>query len=151
MAITYAEVNDPVSTVVSLLSSNWTAGHTDDTTPTIDESWDIGKKNLKNGDVVRVYEIAGSHEFGMVGNGLDKGNARISIDISTAASRSRLRKLYSEVVSIVRGGRAGNAGTALNSDYVDVKLLSRVDQTDKLRRWYRYVVDCEITNFEVVV
>ena len=50
MAVTYASVNDPVNTVVSVLSDNWAqvASNVDSTTPTIDESWDLGKRNLKN-------------------------------------------------------------------------------------------------------
>ena len=153
MAVTYATLNDPVSTVVSVLSDNWAqvASSVDSTTPTIDESWDIGKKNLKNGDLIRCYEIAANHDFLGIGDGVDKGTARVSIDISTAVSRSRLRKLYSGVVSIIRGGRAGNSSTALHANYADVKLLSRVDQSDKNRRWYRYVLDCEITSYEAVV
>ena len=153
MAVTYATLNDPVSTVVSVLSDNWAqvASNVDSTTPTIDESWDIGKKNLKNGDLIRCYEVAANHDFLGIGNGVDKGTARVSIDISTAVSRSRLRKLYSGVVSIIRGARAGNSSTALNANYADVKLLTRVDQSDKNRRWFRYVLDCEITSYEAVV
>jgi len=153
MAVTYATLNDPVSTVVSVLSDNWAqvASSVDGTTPTIDESWDMGKKNLKNGDLIRCYEIAANHDFLGIGDGVDKGTARVSIDISTAVSRSRLRKLYSGVVSIIRGARAGNSSTALHANYADVKLLSRVDQSDKNRRWYRYVLDCEITSYEAVV
>ena len=153
MAVTYATVNDPVSTVVSVLSSNWAqvASNVDSTTPTIDESWDMGKKNLKNGDLIRCYEVAANHDFLGIGDGIDKGTARVSIDISTAVSRSRLRKLYSGVVSIIRSARAGNSSTALHANYADVKLLSRVDQSDKNRRWYRYVLDCEITSYEAVV
>jgi hypothetical protein len=153
MAVTYATLNDPVSTVVSVLSDNWAqvASSVDSTTPTIDESWDIGKKNLKQGDLIRCYEIAANHDFLGIGDGVDKGTARVSIDISTAVSRSRLRKLYSGVVSIIRGARAGNSSTALHANYADVKLLSRVDQSDKNRRWYRYVLDCEITSYEAVV
>ena len=153
MAVTYASVNDPVSTVVSVLSDNWAqvASSVDSTTPTIDESWDLGKKNLKNGDLIRCYEVAANHDFLGIGDGVDKGTARVSIDISTAVSRSRLRKLYSGVVSIIRGARAGNSSTALHANYADVKLLSRVDQSDKNRRWYRYVLDCEITSYEAVV
>jgi len=153
MAVTYASVNDPVSTVVSVLSDNWAqvASNVDSTTPTIDESWDLGKKNLKNGDLIRCYEVAANHDFLGIGDGVDKGTARVSIDISTAVSRSRLRKLYSGVVSIIRSARAGNSSTALNTDYADVKLLSRVDQSDKNRRWFRYVLDCEITSYEAVV
>ena len=153
MAVTYATVNDPVSTVVSVLSSNWAqvASSVDSTTPLIDESWDMGKKNLKNGDLIRCYEVAANHDFLGIGDGIDKGTVRVSIDISTAVSRSRLRKLYSGVVSIVKGARAGNSSTALNSDYADIKLLTRVDQSDKNRRWYRYVLDCEITSYEAVV
>ena len=153
MAVTYASVNDPVSTVVSVLSDNWAqvASNVDSTTPTIDESWDLGKRNLKNGDLLRCYEVAANHDFLGIGDGVDKGTARVSIDISTAVSRSRLRKLYSGVVSIIRSARAGNSSTALNTDYADVKLLSRVDQSDKNRRWFRYVLDCEITSYEAVV
>ena len=153
MAVTYATLNDPVSTVVSVLSDNWAqvASNVDSTTPTIDESWDMGKKNLKNGDLIRCYEVAANHDFLSIGNGVDKGTARVSIDISTAVSRSRLRKLYSGVVSIIRGARAGNSSTALNANYADVKLLTRVDQSDKNRRWFRYVLDCEITSYEAVV
>ena len=153
MAVTYASVNDPVSTVVSVLSDNWAqvASNVDSTTPTIDESWDLGKRNLKNGDLIRCYEVAANHDFLGIGDGVDKGTARVSIDISTAVSRSRLRKLYSGVVSIIRGARAGNSSTALHANYADVKLLSRVDQSDKNRRWFRYVLDCEITSYEAVV
>ena len=153
MAVTYASVNDPVSTVVSVLSDNWAqvASSVDSTTPTIDESWDLGKRNLKNGDLIRCYEVAANHDFLGIGDGVDKGTARVSIDISTAVSRSRLRKLYSGVVSIIRSARAGNSSTALNTDYADVKLLSRVDQSDKNRRWFRYVLDCEVTSYEAVV
>ena len=153
MAVTYATVNDPVSTVVSVLSDNWAqvASNVDSTTPTIDESWDLGKRNLKNGDLIRCYEVAANHDFLGIGDGVDKGTARVSIDISTAVSRSRLRKLYSGVVSIIRSARAGNSSTALSTDYADVKLLSRVDQSDKNRRWFRYVLDCEITSYEAVV
>ena len=153
MAVTYASVNDPVSTVVSVLSDNWAqvASSVDSTTPTIDESWELGKTNLKNGDLIRCYEVAANHDFLGIGDGVDKGTARVSIDISTAVSRSRLRKLYSGVVSIIRGARAGNSSTALHANYADVKLLSRVDQSDKNRRWFRYVLDCEITSYEAVV
>ena len=153
MAVTYASVNDPVSTVVSVLSDNWAqvASSVDSTTPLIDESWDMGKKNLKNGDLIRCYEVAANHDFLGIGDGIDKGTARVSIDISTAVSRSRLRKLYSGVVSIIRSARAGNSSTALHANYAGLKLLSRVDQSDKNRRWYRYVLDCEITSYEAVV
>ena len=153
MAVTYATLNDPVSTVVSVLSDNWAqvASSVDSTTPTIDDSLEMGKKNLKNGDLIRCYEVAANHDFLGIGDGVDKGTARVSIDISTAVSRSRLRKLYSGVVSIIRGARAGNSSTALNANYADVKLLTRVDQSDKNRRWFRYVLDCEITSYEAVV
>ena len=153
MAVTYAELNDPVTTVSSLLDDNWNVGDIAGTSTkaNIGDSWDLNKVNLKNNDVIRCYEVASNHDFLGVGNGVDKGTARISIDIATKVSRSRLRDLYSEVVSIIRGARAGNAGTALHANYADIKLLSRTDQSDKNRRWYRYVLDCEITSYEAVV
>ena len=153
MPVTYNELNDPVTTVSGLIDDNWDVTDISGTStkPSVGDSWDLGKVNLKNNDVIRVYEVASNHDFLGVGNGVDKGTARISIDIATQVSRSRLRELYSEVVSIIRGARAGNAGTALHTNYADIKLLSRTDQSDKLRRWYRYVLDCEITSYEVVV
>jgi len=153
MAVTYAELNDPVTTVSSLLDSNWDVGDIAGTSvkPNIGDSWDLNKVNLKNNDVIRCYEVSASHDFLGVGHGLDKGTATISIDMATKVSRSRLRDLYSEVVSIIRGARAGNAPTVLNANYADIKILSRTDQSDKQRRWYRYVLDCEITSYEAVV
>jgi len=151
MAATYATLADPVSAVVDLLENNWTAvASSVGTTPTIDESWDIGKKNLKNGDIIRCYETASNHEFLGIGKGIDKHNATITVDISTASSRERLRKLYQGVVHIIHAAHSKSAGAALNTDYASIKLLSRTDQSDKNRRWYRYVLNCEITSYEVV-
>ena len=151
MAATYALLADPVSAVVDLLDDNWSAvASSVGTTPTIDESWDIGKKNLKNGDIIRCYETASNHEFLGIGKGIDKHTATITIDIATANSRERLRKLYQGVVHIIHAAHSKSAGTALNTDYASIKLVSRTDQSDKNRRWYRYVLNCEITSYEVV-
>tara|TARA_R100000808_G_C2078335_1_gene103142 strand:+ start:210 stop:668 length:459 start_codon:yes stop_codon:yes gene_type:complete len=147
-------IADPVSTVVSLINTNYATG-TDASEsvtgsngggkPTIDESWDLGKKNIKNIDLVRVYEIAGNHYAQAVGKGLDRGIWRISIDISTAKSRERLRQIYGEIVRVLRALK-NSPGT----NYAYVKPVSRVDQTDKLRRWYRYVLDVELISYEAI-
>ena len=151
MAATYATLADPVSAVVDLLSNNWSEVASGvGTTPTIDESWDLGKKNLKSGDLIRCYETASSHDFLGIGKGIDKNTAVITIDISTAVSRARLRNLYQGVVHIIHAAHSKSAGTALSSDYASIKLLSRTDQSDKNRRWFRYVLNCEITSYEVV-
>jgi len=151
MAATYATLADPVSAVVDLLSNNWSEVASGvGTTPTIDESWDIGRKKLKNGDIIRCYETASSHEFLGIGKGIDKNSATITVDISTAVSRARLRNLYQGVVHIIHAAHSKSAGTALSSDYASIKLLSRTDQSDKNRRWFRYVLNCEITSYEVV-
>ena len=155
MSTTYAQLDDPVTTVSKLLDDNWTSARTDSTKPSIGDTWDLNKVNLKNTDVVRCYEVAATHDFLGVGNGLDKGTVTISIDMATKVSRSRLRKLYSEVVSIIRNIRAGAIAldntSESNGTYAEIKLISRVDQSDKNRRWYRYVLDCEITSYEAVV
>tara|TARA_R100001224_G_scaffold111164_1_gene90709 strand:+ start:506 stop:964 length:459 start_codon:yes stop_codon:yes gene_type:complete len=151
MAATYATLADPVSAVVDLLTNNWSEVASGvGTTPTIDESWDIGRKKLKNGDIIRCYETASSHEFLGIGKGIDKHNATITIDIATAVSRARLRNLYQGVIHIIHAAHSKSAGTALSSDYASIKLLSRTDQSDKTRRWFRYVLNCEITSYEVV-
>ena len=147
-------IEDPVSTVVSLIDTNYStgndattssAGTNGGTKPTIDESWDLGKTNIKNKDLVRVYEIAGNHYAQVVGKGLDRGIWRISIDISTAKSRERLRQIYGEIVRVLRALK-NSPGT----NYAYVRPVSRVDQTDKLRRWFRYVLDVEIISFEAI-
>jgi len=154
MAATYAALADPVSAVVDLINNNWDGTYTSavgGAKPTIDESWDIGKKNLKNGDIIRCYETASSHDILGIGKGIDKHTSTVTIDIATATSRARLRALYQGVVHIIHAAHSKTATVApLNSDYASIKLLSRTDQSDKLRRWYRYVLNCEITSYEVV-
>ena len=147
-------IEDPVETLVSLVDTNYSAGNDATTSsagtnggtkPKIDESWDLGKQNIKNVDVVRVYEIAGNHYPQAMGSGLDRGIWRISIDISTAKSRPRLRQIYGEIVRVLRTLK-NSPGT----NYAYVKPVSRTDQTDKLRRWYRYVLDVEIISYEAI-
>ena len=138
-----AVIADPITSVKTLLSGNWVSGNTDSTTPTFGESWALGKKNLKRGDIIYLYEVSGTHDSFSLGKNVDKGTWRVSIDISTAVSRSRLRKLYGEVVRIIRA----NEVTPF-SDYSLINPVSRVDQTDKNKRWYRYVLDCEVISYE---
>ena len=143
---------DPVEAVVSLISSNWSSIASDaGTTPsTIKASWNVGKQNLKNGDIIRCYETAGGHDILGIGKGIDKHTSTVAIDIATSVSRERLRKLYHGVVHIIHEAHSKSAGTALNAAYASIKLQGRTDQSDKLRRWYRYVLNCEITSYEVV-
>ena len=153
MAVTYAALGDPVTAVVDVLSNNWSevASGVGGATPTIDESWDIGKKNLKNGDIIRCYETSAGHDILGIGKGVDKHTSTITIDIATATSRARLRALYQGVVHIIHAAHSKTATVApLSSDYASIRLLGRTDQSDKLRRWYRYVLNCEITSYEVV-
>ena len=147
-------IEDPVTTLVSLVDTNYSTG-TDASTsatgsnggtkPLIDESWDLGKRNIKTKDLVRVYEIAGNHYPQAMGSGLDRGIWRVSFDISTAKSRNRLRQIYGEIVRVLRTLK-NSPGT----NYAYVKPVSRADQTDKLRRWYRYVLDVEIISYEAI-
>jgi len=151
MAATYATLADPVDAVVSLLNSNWSAVASGvGATPTVKSSWDMGKRNLKNGDLIRCYETSAGHDILGIGKGIDKHTSTVVIDISTATSRARLRALYQGVIHIIHAAHSKSAGTALDTDYASIKLLSRTDQSDKQRRWYRYVLNCEITSYEVV-
>ena len=147
-------IEDPVETLVSLVDTNYSAGNDATTSsagtnggtqPKIDESWDLGKQNIKNVDLVRVYEIAGNHYPQAMGSGFDRGIWRVSFDISTAKSRNRLRQIYGEIVRVLRTLK-NSPGT----NYAYVKPVSRTDQTDKLRRWYRYVLDVELISYEAI-
>ena len=55
MAVTFNELNDPVTTVSSLLDDNWDVGDIAGTSvkANIGDSWDLNKVNLKNNDVIR--------------------------------------------------------------------------------------------------
>ena len=64
MAVTYAELNDPVTTVSSLLDNNWNVGDIAGTSvkPSIGDSWDLNKVNLKTNDVViKVLNLSKKH------------------------------------------------------------------------------------------
>jgi len=154
MVATYVLLADPVDAVVNVLNNNWDGTYTSavgGTKPTIKSSWDMGKRNLKNGDLIRCYETSAGHDILGIGKGIDKHTSTVVIDISTATSRARLRALYQGVIHIIHAAHSKTATVApLNTDYASIKLLSRTDQSDKLRRWYRYVLNCEITSYEVV-
>jgi len=154
MVATYVLLADPVDAVVNVLNNNWDGTYTSavgGTKPTIKSSWDMGKRNLKNGDLIRCYETSAGHDILGIGKGIDKHTSSVVIDISTATSRARLRALYQGVIHIIHAAHSKTATVApLNTDYASIKLLSRTDQSDKLRRWYRYVLNCEITSYEVV-
>lgn len=138
-------IADPVSTVTGLLNSNWVSGNTDSRTPLVKDSWDAGKLNKMKKDFIRCYEVSGTHNLGMVGKSLDKGQWRISVDMSTPTSRSHLRNMYGEVLRILRANEIDP-----NSSYQLLRPLSRVDNTDKNKRWFRYVLDLELVSFEVI-
>jgi hypothetical protein len=154
MVATYVLLADPVDAIVNLLNNNWDGTYTSavgGTKPTIKSSWDMGKRNLKNGDLIRCYETSAGHDILGIGKGLDKHTSSVVIDISTATSRARLRALYQGVIHIIHAAHSKTATVApLDTDYASIKLQSRTDQSDKLRRWYRYVLNCEITSYEVV-
>jgi len=164
MAATYAALADPVTAVVDLLNNNWSevasgVGNnlvSSGGTLKIDESWDLGKYNLKNNDIIRCYETSGGHEMLGIGKGVDRHRASIAIDISTSVSRDRLRKLYTGVVHLIHAARSDSLAAApfsshaSTSDYASIILTSRTDQSDRNRRWYRYVLNCDITSYEVV-
>ena len=138
-------IADPVTTVSGLLSSNWVAGNTNSRTPKIGDSWDIGKLNMIKKDLIKCYEVSGTHEVGLVGKTLDRGSWRVSVDMSTPKSRTHLRDMYGEVLRILRLKEIDP-----NSSYQLLRPVSRVDNTDRNKRWYRYVLDLELTSYEVI-
>ena len=138
-------IADPVTTVSGLLSSNWVAGNTNSRTPKIGDSWDIGKLNMIKKDLIKCYEVSGTHEVGLVGKTLDRGSWRVSVDMSTPKSRTHLRDMYGEVLRILRLKEIDP-----NSSYQLLRPVSRVDNTDRNKRWYRYILDLELTSYEVI-
>jgi hypothetical protein len=138
-------IADPVSTVSGLLNSNWNAGNTDSRTPKVGDSWDIGKLNKMKKDLIKCYEVSGVHDVGLVGKTLDRGTIRVSVDMSTPTSRTHLRNMYGEVLRIIRANEIDP-----NSSYQLMRPISRVDNTDKNKRWYRYILDLELTSYEVI-
>tara|TARA_R100001086_G_scaffold74709_1_gene36037 strand:+ start:4045 stop:4470 length:426 start_codon:yes stop_codon:yes gene_type:complete len=138
-------IADPVTTVSGLLNSNWNASNTNSRTPKIGDSWDIGKLNMIKKDLIKCYEVSGTHEVGLVGKTLDRGSWRVSVDMSTPKSRTHLRDMYGEVLRILRLKEIDP-----NSSYQLLRPVSRVDNTDRNKRWYRYILDLELTSYEVI-
>jgi len=138
-------IADPVTTVSGLLTSNWNASNTNSRTPKIGDSWDIGKLNMIKKDLIKCYEVSGTHEVGLVGKTLDRGSWRVSVDMSTPKSRTHLRDMYGEVLRILRLKEIDP-----NSSYQLLRPVSRVDNTDRNKRWYRYILDLELTSYEVI-
>ena len=138
-------IADPVTTVSGLLTDNWNASNTNSRTPKIGDSWDIGKLNMIKKDLIKCYEVSGTHEVGLVGKTLDRGSWRVSVDMSTPKSRTHLRDMYGEVLRILRLKEIDP-----NSSYQLLRPVSRVDNTDRNKRWYRYILDLELTSYEVI-
>ena len=59
MAATYATIGDPVTSVASLVSDNWSgsvATGVGSTPTTIKASWEVGKKSLKDGELEKKHK-----------------------------------------------------------------------------------------------
>ena len=131
MAATYATLADPVSAVVNLLSNNWSAVASGvGTTPTIDESWDIGKHNLKSGDIIRCYETASSHNFLGIGKGVNSAAADVTGKTSKhLGKKGLLSKAFSGLFGAIKGIGPMVAGLAASATAGAKSILDRAKQS----------------------
>jgi len=104
-------MTDALSTIKTVLSDNWTAGNTDSITPTFTLQGDFEYKqfDLKNGDLVKIYEVGENwRPFDIGKNTWERVNI-ISIECLTtyknatlSTRRAHLDKMIAEVIRIVK-------------------------------------------------
>jgi hypothetical protein len=121
---------------VAMLNSGW-ATATGSTKPTISRVIDYKRFDLASTDYVFVYPV--SFTKAPVGVGYDSRRleAKLSVDIRTAKSGSRLLQIAQEVDRIVMANRINKAVTGFQV----ADGPSRQDLSDKMRLLYRIVLD----------
>jgi len=135
-------ITDPLNTVVSILSSNWTSANTDSITPKIDQIFDVkryGGLTDVNSSIL-VYEQKAIPAVNGFGSTSRRRDQPVSVDIRTTISRAHFIKLHDEVERIF-------ATKIINPD-ANFDILDPdegwIDLSDKRKRIWREVYDIKL-------
>ena len=140
MTATYTEGLDSIITVLG----DWTRANTDNIKPVIldiaNEGPERGKRlDLGRHDYVLCYETAHSEEQPDLFYNYVTTRVNITIDMRTAISRSRLRKMEDEMRRLVHTKRKGDGA---NYDRLIIK--TRTDLSDRTKKLFRHTFQVEV-------
>lgn len=143
-------MDDALDIVVSFLTSDWTAGNTDDIMPTIKRIFDVRKGSLANGDYILIYPTnTPSSAYGLGGQDwTHKPNISIDVRSSNNVSvvediRPHVWKLIEEVRRIIKA----NVIVPTSSDYQVIRLRDERDLSNKTIGLGRVVIDIQLEHY----
>lgn len=140
-------VLDPLSTVKTLLSSNWDDSNTDNVTPQffISSEQPLRIDYAIQTTALIIYEVSNITTPNDIGANFKKKNfSRVSIDIRTRKSRSHARNCLSEVERIV-GANTNSPGGSYAQIVEDETSLQDFSKPG----FFRYVFDIFLRSWSV--
>ena len=138
-----AEYTEPLDSVIAVLS-DWNRANTENIKPVIidiaDHSPERGKRlDLQRSDFVLCYEPAHSEEQPDLFYNFVTTRVNITVDMRTAVSRNRLRKMEDEMRRLIHTKRKGDG---VNFDRLILK--TRTDLSDRTKRLFRHTFQVEV-------
>ena len=138
-----ATFTEPLDSVLNVLKT-WTRGNTDNIKPIVidiaDEGPERGKRlDLGRHDYVLCYETAHNEEVPDLLYNFVTTRVNITVDVRTARSRSRLRKMENEIRRLVQTTRKGDG---VNFDRMVMK--TRTDLSDRSKKIFRHTFQVEV-------
>jgi len=140
MTATYTEPLDSIITVLG----GWNRANSDNIKPVIidiaDDGPERGKRlDLGRSDFVLCYETAHSEEQPDLFYNFVTTRVNITIDIRTATSRSRLRKMEDEFRRLIHTKRKGDG-----ANYDRLLIKTRTDLSDRTKKLFRHTFQVEV-------
>ena len=140
MTATYTEPLDSIITVLG----DWNRANSDNIKPVIidiaDERPERGKRiDMQRSDYILCYETAHNEEQPDLFYNFVTTRVNIKVDIRTAVSRSRLRKMEDEFRRLIHTKRKGDG-----SNYDRVLIKTRTDLSDRTKKLFRHTFQVEV-------
>ena len=138
-----AEYTEPLDSIITVLG-DWNRANSDNIKPVIidiaNHGPERGKRlDLGRSDYVLCYETAHSEEQPDLFYNFVTTRVNITVDIRTAISRSRLRKMEDEFRRLIHTKRKGDGA---NYDRLIIK--TRTDLSDRTKKLFRHTFQVEV-------
>jgi len=137
---------DSLSTVKSILDTDWTSANTDSLTPTVTIIYEAKQVSLANADHILLYEVDEDHAPDGIGGKDYHEEPIVAIDIRTTFLRAaigdirpHLIKMKDEVLRIIRVNVENP-----DSDYKDIFMIRKRDKSDKTIGMGRIIFDAQL-------
>ena len=147
-----ADWKEPLDSIIDLLKADhdsatktgWNRANTDNVKPIVldiaNDGPERGKRlDLQRHDYVLCYETALNEEVPDLLYNFVTTRVNITVDIRTARSRSRLRKMENEMRRIIHVSRKGDGA---NFDRLILK--TRTDLSDRTKKLFRHTFQVEV-------